>query len=173
MFNLDEIIIDGVLYRRVEDKIEGRPINFNPFDISEKDEVFLFPNGIVTAGSTAWRYTGERRKEELINKALIVKDKQVALSVEFRYNIMRELLKYGYENNCLWNGEGKAYTIGYSVCSHGVDLMPIPWLNRSDICSIAFNSEDECNNAIKTIVRPAYISALGNNNKLYKKEEWV
>lgn len=44
MFNIDEIIIDGVLYRRVEDKIEDRPINFNPFDISEKDEVFLFPN---------------------------------------------------------------------------------------------------------------------------------
>lgn len=42
MFNLDEIIIDGVLYRRVEDKIEDRPINFNPFDISEKDEVFFF-----------------------------------------------------------------------------------------------------------------------------------
>ena len=101
MFNLDEIIINGVLYRRVEDKIEDRSINFNPFDISEKDEVFLFPNSVVTVDSTAWRYTEEGRKEELINKALIVKDKQVALSVEFRYNIMRKLLKYGYECNCL------------------------------------------------------------------------
>lgn len=173
MLNLDEIIIDGILYRRVEDKTEDRPINFNPFDISEKDEVFLFPNGIVTAGSTAWRYTEEGRKEELINKALIVKDKQVALSVEFRYNIMRKLLKYGYECNCLWNGAGKAYTIGYSINSSGVDFMPITWTNTSDICSIAFNSEDECNNAINTIVRPAYIAALKENNKLYKKDEWI
>lgn len=173
MFNLDEIVIDGVLYRRVEDKTEDRPVNFNPFDISEKDEVFLFPNGIVTVGSTAWRYTEEGRKEELINKALIVKDKQVALSVEFRYNIMRKLLKYGYENNCLWNGEGKAYTIGYSIEYYGINFMVIPWKNMSDICSIAFNSQDECNDAINTIVRPEYIAALNNNNKLYKKEEWI
>lgn len=173
MFNLDEIIIDGVLYRRVEDKIKDRPINFNPFDISEKDEVFLFPNGIVTAGSIAWRYTEEGRKEELINKALVVKDKQVALSMEFRYNIMRELLKYGYENNCLWNGEGEAYTIGYSVNSYGADFMVIPWKNMSDICSIAFNSQDACNDAINVIVKTEYIAALGNNNKLYKKEEWI
>lgn len=173
MFNLDEIIIDGILYRRVEDKTEDRPINFNPFDISEKDEVFLFPNGIVTVGSTAWRYTEEGRKEELINKALIVKDKQVALSVEFRYNIMRKLLKYGYENNCLWNGKGEAYTIGYSIECYGINFMVIPWKNTSDICSIAFNSQDECNDAINTIVRPEYIVAQKDNDKLYKKEEWI
>lgn len=170
---LDEITINGILYRKVEDKAEERPVNFNPFDISEKDEVFLFPNSIVTAGSTAWRYTEEGRKEELINKALIVKDKQVALSVEFRYNIMRKLLKYGYEHNCLWNGEGKAYTIGYTINSYGVDFETITWMNVSDICSIAFNSEEECDNAINVIVRPDYIVALGNNNKLYKKEEWI
>ena len=173
MFNLDEIIIDGVLYRRVEDKIEDRPVNFNPFDISEKDEVFLFPNGIVTVGSTAWRYTEEGRKEELINKALIVKDKQVALSVEFRYNIIRKLLQYGYKTNSLWNGEGEAYTIGYTVNSDGAYFMVIPWKNMSDICSIAFNSQDACNDAINVIVRPEYVEALGKAKKLYKKEEWI
>ena len=51
--------------------------------------------------------------------------------------------------------------------------MVIPWKNTSDVCSIAFNSQDDCNNAINVIVRPEYIAALGNNNKLYKKEEWV
>lgn len=170
---LDEIIINGALYRRVENEKQDRPVNFNPFDVSEKDEVFLFPNGIKTAGSTAWRYTDEKDKRELADKALVVKDKQVALSIEFRYNIMRELLKYGYENNCLWNGEGEAYTIGFSIECYGINFMVIPWKNTSDVCSIAFNSQDDCNNAINVIVRPEYIAALGNNNKLYKKEEWV
>ena len=170
---LDEIIINGALYRRVENEKQDRPVNFNPFDVSEKDEVFLFPNGIKTAGSTAWRYTDEKDKRELADKALVVKDKQVALSIEFRYNIMRELLKYGHENNCLWNGEGEAYTIGFSIECYGINFMVIPWKNTSDVCSIAFNSQDDCNNAINVIVRPEYIAALGNNNKLYKKEEWV
>lgn len=169
---LDEIVINGVLYRKVEDEKEDRPINFNPFDISEKDEVFLFPNSIVTVGSTAWYYTEEGRKEELIDNALVVKDKQVALSIEFRYSIMRKLLKYGYEHNCLWNGIGKAYTIGF-INSYDVDFISIPWSNTSDICSIAFNSEDECNNAIDVIVRPEYIKAQNDAKKLYKKEEWI
>lgn len=170
---LDEIIINGALYRRVENEKQDRPVNFNPFDVSEKDEVFLFPNGIKTAGSTAWRYTDEKDKRELTDKSLVVKDKQVALSIEFRYNIMRKLLKYGYEHNCLWSGIGKAYTIGYSIECYGINFMVIPWKNTSDICSIAFNSQNECNDAINTIVRPEYIAAQKDNDKLYKKEEWI
>lgn len=173
MLKVDEIVINGVLYRRVKDENKERPVNFNPFDISGKDEFFLFPNGIKNVGSTAWRYTDEEDKKELNDKALLVTDKQVALSIEFRYNIMRKLLKYGYEHNCLWNGEGKAYTVGYTINSCGVDFETITWTNMSDICSIAFNSEEECDNAINVIVRPEYIAALNNNNKLYKKEEWI
>ena len=51
--------------------------------------------------------------------------------------------------------------------------MPVTWTNASDICSIAFNSKDECNNAINVIVRPEYVEALGKAKKLYKKEEWI
>lgn len=171
---LDEIVINGMKYRRVKDEKGDRPVNFNPFDVSEKDEVFLFPNGIiVTEGSTAWYYT-EERKKELIDNALVVKDKQVALSIEFRYNIMRKLLKYGYEHKCLWNGEGRAYTIGYTRKRNpaAVEFTVIPWTNRCDICNIAFNNEEDCYSAIRTIVTQEYIKAQNDAKKLYKKEEW-
>lgn len=170
---LDEITINGILYRKVEDKKEDRPVNFNSFDAHGDKDVWILPHGITPVTLSDWHHTDNASKEKLMDNSAVVTNKQVALSINFRYRIMRKLLEYGYENNCLWDGEGMAYTIGYSVCSYGVDLMPIPWSNRSDICSIAFNLEDECNNAINTIVRPQYIAALKDNNKLYKKGEWI
>ena len=169
---LDEITVNGILYRKVEDKKEGRPVNFNPFDAHGDKDVWILPYGITPVTLFDWHYTDNASAEKLMDKSAVVTDKQVALSINFRCRIMRKLLEYGYENNCLWNGEGKAYTIGYSVCSYGVDLQPIIWTDTSDICSIAFNSEEECNNAINTIVRPEYITAQRDNDKLYKKGEW-
>lgn len=173
---LDEITINGILYRRVEDKTEDRPINFNPFDVSEDNgQVWVLPIGIdhITSIKECFYNPTSYRMKDLIDKEVLVADDQVALSVDFRCRIMRKLLQYGYDNNCLWNGEGEAYTIGYSVCPYGVDFMVIPWKNMSDICSIAFNSQDECNDAIDIIVRPEYMVAQRDNDKLYKKEEWI
>lgn len=170
---LDEITINGVLYRKVEDKKEDRPVNFNPFDAQGNKDVWILPHEITPITLFDWQFMDDATKEKFIDSSAVITDKQVALSINFRYRIMRKLLEYGYENNCLWNGEGKAYTIGYSVCSYGVELVTIPWSNRSDICSIAFNSENECNDAISTIVRPEYIAAQRDNDKLYKKEEWI
>ena len=171
---LDEITINGIKYRKVEEEKEAeRPVNFNPFEIPEKSEIWLLPNGIVGAGSTAWYYTNKERKKELVDDALVVNDEQVGLSLDFRCNIMRKLLKYGYEHNCLWNGKGKAYTVGYTtIGSDGIQFMPITWTDTSDVCTIAFNSLDECNDAINCVVRVEYIKAQKENKKLYKKGEW-
>lgn len=170
---LDEITINGVLYKKVEDKKENRPVNFNPFDAHGDKNVWILPHEITPVTLFDWHYTNNATTEKFMDNSAVVTNKQVALSINFRCRIMRKLLEYGYETNSLWNGEGEAYTIGYSVNSYGVDFMVIPWKNMSDICSIAFNSQDACNDVINVIVKPEYMVAQRDNDKLYKKEEWI